>query len=510
MIAAERLVGPSIDWFALTPLLILLGTSLVLLVVGALTPRWPRGLYAFVAATGAGAALVMNVVLWDDVTDGGARTLVGDALVLDGFGLFVSIGICLALILVSMVTDDYLRREQLDGPEVYALYLTSAIGGIVMATANDLLVLFLGLEVLSLSLYVLAASHRRRIQSQESGLKYFVLGGFSSAFFLYGVALVYGASGSTNIGRIVESFATSVQTSRTDALVLAGVAMLLVGLAFKVAAVPFHFWTPDVYQGAPTPVTAFMASAGKAAAFAATLRVLVFALPQWSDDWRPAVWLLAVVTLVIGSTLAVLQTDVKRMLALSSISHAGFILVGVEAAGHTAGRADVGSGVSSSLLYLFIYGVMVVGTFAVVSLVARTGDGATDLGAFRGLGRTSPLLALGMTVLLLAQAGMPVTSGFIAKFGVIQAAVDERSYAIAIIAMVASVIAAFLYLRIMVSMWATDPEPGDDAREPVRVPLATGIAIVAAVGFTLVVGVAPGWLVSASENATAIVRGLLP
>jgi NADH-quinone oxidoreductase subunit N len=178
-----------------------------------------------------------------------------------------------------------------------------------MTSANDLLVLFLGLEVLSIALYVLAASHRRRIQSQESGLKYFVLGGFSSAFFLYGVALVYGATGSTNIGRIVEFFATRVQTQRTDALVLAGVALLLVGLTFKVAAVPFHFWTPDVYQGAPTPVTSFMASVGKTAAFAAMLRVLVYALPQWSDDWRPAIWVIAVVTLVVGSTLAVVQTQ---------------------------------------------------------------------------------------------------------------------------------------------------------------------------------------------------------
>jgi NADH-quinone oxidoreductase subunit N len=206
----------------------------------------------------------------------------------------------------------------------------------------------------------------------------------------------------------------------------------------------------------------------------------------------------------------VVQTDVKRMLAFSSISHAGFLLVGVEAAAHTAGETEVGTGVSSTLLYLMIYGVMVVGTFAVVGLVGRTGDGATDIGAFRGLGRTKPLLAVGMTVLLLAQAGMPVTSGFVAKFGVIKAAVEEESWVLAVIAMVASVIAAFVYLRIMISMWAAGPEAGDDAREPVRIPLASGLAILAAVGFTLVVGIAPGWLVSASENATALMRGMLP
>ena len=386
----------------------------------------------------------------------------------------------------------------------------AAIGGIVMASSNDLIVLFLGLEVLSLALYVMAASHRRRIESQESGLKYFVLGGFSSAVFLYGIALLYGGTGSTNFDGILDSFSTVVATDRKDALILAGVALMIVGLAFKVSAVPFHYWTPDVYQGAPTPVTAFMASVGKVAAFGAMLRVLDGALPNWRDDWRPAIWAIAAVTLVVGSGLAVVQTNVKRMLAYSSISHAGFILVGVEAAGHTSGDADPGLGMSSSLLYLLLYSVLVLGTFAVVSLVSRTGDGQTDLGAFRGLGSSQPALALGMTVLLLAQAGVPLTSGFVAKFGVIQAAVTERSYAIAIIAMLASVIAAFLYLRIMVSMWIAEPEPGDDAREAVRVPFATAFAIVLAVGFTLVVGFFPDWLVQASRNATALVHTLTP
>ena len=241
---------------------------------------------------------------------------------------------------------------------------------------------------------------------------------------------------------------------------LAGIALLLVGLGFKVAAVPFHLWTPDVYQGAPTPVTGFMASVGKVAAFAALLRVFVVGLPFYRDDWRPAVWVLAVLSLVVGSVLAVVQTDVKRMLAYSSISHAGFVLVGVEAAGHRAGEADAGLGVPSALVYLMAYAVMVAGTFAVVALVARRGDEHTDLDSFRGLGRTRPLLALALTVFLVAQAGVPFTSGFIAKFGVIRAGVDEQSYALAIIAMVSSVIAAFLYLRIMVSAWMTDPPAG--------------------------------------------------
>ena len=280
---------------------------------------------------------------WDDITDEGTvDDRVAAPLAFDTLAEFLTITICVAVVLVALLTGDELRRAGIDGPEVYALYLMAAIGGIVMASANDLIVMFVGLETLSLAFYVLAASDRRRSRSQESGMKYFVLGGFSSAFFLYGIALLYGGTGSTNIDDIVTHFQNTVDTQREDALVLAGVALMIVGLGFKAAAVPFHVWTPDVYEGAPTPVTAFMASAGKAAAFAAMLRVLVIALPFHRDDWRPVVWVLAVLSLVVGSALAVVQTNVKRMLAYSSISHAGFVLVGVEAAGHQAGELDPG------------------------------------------------------------------------------------------------------------------------------------------------------------------------
>ena len=278
---------------------------------------------------------------------------------------------------------------------------------------------------------------------------------------------------------------------------------MLVGLGFKVAAVPFHFWTPDVYEGAPTPVTSFMASVGKVAAFAAMLRVLIFALPHWRDDYRPIVWTLAVLSIVVGSVMAVVQTNVKRMLAFSSVSHAGFILVGVEAAAHQRRPARCGR------------------RHAVGAAVPAAVLGAGDRHVRRGrhgqphrrqrppTSRRSVAWAsrtrcwrVAMTVLLLAQAGVPLTSGFVAKFAVIQAAVEEHSYAIAIIAMVGSVIAAFLYLRIMVSMWVTDPEPADGAREPVRVPLWTGVALALSVGFTLVVGFFPGWLIDAAKAAT--------
>jgi NADH-quinone oxidoreductase subunit N len=234
------------------------------------------------------------------------------------------------------------------------------------------------------------------------------------------------------------------------------------------------------------------------------LRVLIYALPHWHEDYRPMVWALAVLTVVVGSVMAVVQTDVKRMLAYSSVSHAGFVLVAVEAAAHTAGQPDAGDGIPAALLYLLLYSALVVGTFAVVTMVGRTGDAATDLSAFRGLSKSHPGLAIAMTVLLLAQAGVPLTSGFVAKFGVIQAAVEVHSYALAIIAMVASVIAAFLYLRIMVSMWITEPESTDAARESIRVPAWTAVALTLSVGFTLAIGFYPTWLINATKAAVAI------
>ncbi|MDJ0770777.1 MAG: NADH-quinone oxidoreductase subunit N [Ilumatobacter sp.] len=496
-------VSPDVEWFHLSPIIALVSGALFLLVVGALTPQWPRGLYAFVTAVTAGVAGGLAMFLWDDVTDQGEGTLVGGALAFDTFTQFLTITVCAATLLVALVSDDELRGGGKDGPEVYALFLVAATGAVVMGAANDLIVLFLGLETLSLALYVLAASDRERTASQESGIKYFVLGGFASAFFLYGIALIYGGTQSTNIGEIITSFQGSVLIEGNDALVLAGIALLIVGLGFKVAAVPFHVWTPDVYEGAPTNVTAFMASVGKAGAFAAMLRVLVIALPFHRDDWRPAIWALALLSLVIGSALAIIQTDVKRMLAYSSISHAGFILVGVEAAGHDAGEAIVGDGMPSVMTYLLLYSVLTIGSFAVVALVARSNGGDTSIEAFKGLAGRRPVIALCLTVFLLAQAGVPFTSGFVAKWGVIQAAVEEQSYAIAIIAMVSAVIAAFLYLRIMVNVWL---EAGDEATQREPVPISTGLAVLASAAFTLFVGVWPGWLLDAADTVTQYAR----
>ena len=493
MVLAETLQGPSIPWVELIPILSLLGGACFLLLIGSLVPNWPRRGYSWVAIAVTSIAVIANAIKWNNLYYNKGATFFADAIALDRFSVVASITICLSVILGALLMSAYLVRMNADGPELYALLLTAAIGALVMVSANDLIVLFLGLETLSLSLYLLAASNRDREQSQESGLKYFILGGFSSAFFLYGVALIYGSTGSTKISGIGQALSGSISIIHADAMLLVGIGMLMVGLGFKVSAAPFHVWTPDVYEGAPTPVTAFMASAGKVAAFAALMRVLLVGLEQRVDDWRPVVWALAILTVFTGSILAVVQTNVKRMLAYSSISHAGFILVGVEAAGHVGG-----DGIATAMNYLAIYTVLVMGSFAIVLAMSGTTDGETNLSDFKGLAKRRPALALAFTVLLFAQAGVPLTSGFVAKFAVIKSAVEANSYVLAIAAMVAAVIGAYLYLRIAVSMWLEEPT----SEAEISIDPAVVIVIVLAVAATLIVGFFPELLL----HATRLVR----
>lgn len=488
--------GPHIDWYRLSPLLILLAGGLVLLVGAALTgDRWPRGAFAFVSVTTSSATAVMSVVLWHDVSDKGRAALVARAVSLDHFSLFLTFTLAIGAALSSLMLDQYLRREGQDGPEIHALVLLSTLGGVIMAMANDMIVLFLGLEVLSIAMYVMAAAHRRRIESQEAAIKYFVLGAFSSAFFLYGIALVYGATGSTNLTDIRDFLdSTILPVKQGSGLLLAGFALLLVGLGFKVAAAPFHSWSPDVYQGSPSPVAGFLASAAKAAGFAGMLRVFTLTFAPRVDDWRPVLYVLAIATLVVGSVMALVQTNVKRMLAYSSISHAGYILVGIEAASR--------EGTAGALFYLLTYAVMVIGTFGVVTVATRAGDDDHELTAFTGLFKRRPVLALVFALFLLAQAGVPFTSGFWAKAGVIQAAVQTRDgygYSAAIVAMLCAAIAAFLYLRIVKTMFFDDPE-GEVVKAP-ALPVSAALALGLAAAFTLAVGVAPGYAVDWARQA---------
>ena len=487
---ADTLPAVSIEWGSILPIVFLLAGACALMLLGTLVPVWNRTATTVVTVAAAVAGIVAAVVKWNFLHSHKGDTIVGDALTLDRFGTFATVVVLVAVVLGALLMASHHDAENGDPLERHALLLTSAIGAVVMATTNDMLVLFLGLEALSLSLYLLAASDRRRVQSQESGLKYFILGGFASAFLLYGIALVYGSTMSLRISGIAQSLDQRVPVQRDDALLLVGIGLLVVGMAFKVSAAPFQSWTPDVYEGAPTPVTAYMASAGKVAAFAAMLRVLLVGLERRVDDWRPVVVVLAILTILVGSTMAVVQTNVKRMLAYSSITHAGFILVGVEAASHPDG-----AGLAASMAYLAVYTVLVMGSFAVLVTIAGGADSATSLDAFKGLARRRPVLALAFSTLLFAQAGVPFTSGFVAKFGVIKASADAGSYAVAVIAMVGAVIGAFLYLRIVVGMWMEEPS----SDEPIRIPAAAGAVLAVSVAFTLVIGFFPGLLLDAAD-----------
>jgi NADH-quinone oxidoreductase subunit N len=503
---------PSIEWWGLLPVVILAVGALILLTVASLARgHLFRGFFAIYTVVVAGAAIVASLPVWARVqgwseiwgielthpSGTGPFSTVGGAVGIDGFSIFMTVVICSAVILGALVADGYLRREGLEGPEFYVLILLSATGGVIMAMANDLIVMFLGLETLSIAVYVLSAMHLRRAQSQEGGLKYFILGAFSSAFFLYGIALIYGATGSTNLITIKSFMAGNIPIN--NGLLLLGLALLLVGFGFKVAAMPFHAWSPDAYDGAPTPAVVYMAAGVKAAAFAGLVRVFMLTFSNYAADWQPIVYVLAVLSMVGGALLAIVQSNVKRMMAYSSISHAGFILVAVQAATER--------GIQAVLFYLAAYTFMIAGTFAIITVIGRTGDGRHQLSDYRGLSRTNPGIALVLTVFLLAQAGVPFTSGFFAKFYVIIASVDAGSWPLALIAMVSAVIAAFLYLRLVVSMYMSIPE-GEEAFTPavleggpVRIGVGAWIGIAACFIVTLVVGIAPDTVLDPAEKA---------
>jgi NADH-quinone oxidoreductase subunit N len=426
----------------------------------------------------------------------------------DGFSVFLGTVVLAAALLVLLLSSEYLSRHGIASrPEYLALLLFSAAGMLVMTTANDLIVVFVALEALSIPLYVLAAYDRNRRRSLEAGMKYFVLGASSSAIFLYGIALVYGATGTTSLSGIA-TFLANVSLVDGGTLI-AGLMLLLVGLGFKIAAVPFHMWTPDVYQGSPTPVTAFMSSATKAAGFAALLRVLLTAFGAYQTDWRPAIWALAILTLLVGSIVALVQTDIKRMLAYSSISHAGYVLIGVE--------AGTRQGLRAALFYLFVYTFMTIGSFAIVSVIGRRDD-RHSIKDYRGLATRQPLLAGLFAFFLLAQAGIPPTGGFIAKLGVFAsvannpAFADQRglSYSLLIVGVIASVISAYFYLRVIVFMYsseADEPEGEVEARgsgPAIHVDVATGVVLFVCAALTLWVGILPSLILDFARNARLI------
>jgi NADH-quinone oxidoreductase subunit N len=477
--------GP-VDLGPIAPELALVGAAIIVMLVDALRPSRDQRVAAGTALAGIVAAGGLSVWLWFRT---GPETVLGDMVAADRFSVFLRLVLLGVAFLAVLLSYDYLDRAGEARAEYYALMLFATTGMTLITAAADLVMVFLALEILSLSLYLMTGFSFGRLASAEASMKYFLLGAFSSAFFLYGIALIYGATGETNLAGVAESLSGEVGSL---ALALGATGLLAAGFAFKVAAVPFHMWTPDAYQGAPTCVTAFMSAGTKVAAFGALLRVFMVALSPLVWDWRPFLWVLAAVTMVVGSVLAIAQSDVKRMLAYSSIAHAGFILVGV-----TAGTQQ---GMEGAMFYLAAYASMILGGFGIVMLVSVRGEENLSLASYAGLARRSPFLAAILTLFLLSLAGIPGTAGFMAKVAVFIAAVDAGYTSLVLIAVVASVVAAYFYIRLIMLMYMQEPE--DELRLETAAIGRVAVAVPAAL--TVLFGVLPSLLFGPVDAASVI------
>ncbi|MBM7791187.1 NADH-quinone oxidoreductase subunit NuoN [Tenggerimyces flavus] len=508
--------APTIEYGQIMPMLVVFGVAILGIILEAFLPRRIRYVVQVVLSLG---ALIVALVL--TIRLAGAGSLVAEGtLAVDGFTLFLW-GTILALAILSLLliaersvdggvtafaaqaaalpgteAERETLARRLEQTEVFPLFLFAVGGMLMFPAANDLLTMFVALEVLSLPLYLLCGlARRRRLLSQESALKYFLLGAFSSGFFLYGAALLYGFAGSVSFSGLSAAVTSAVGL---DGLLVAGIALVAVGLLFKIGAAPFHVWTPDVYQGAPTSITAFMAACTKIAAFGALMRLFYVGLGGARWDWQPMIWVVAILTMAVGAVLALTQSDIKRMLAYSSIAHAGFLLVGFVGV-----RDSIEASTSSVLFYLAAYGFATVGAFAVVTLVRDASGEATHLSRWAGLGRRSPLVAGVMTLFLLAFAGIPLTSGFMGKWAVFSAAWAGGAWPLVVVAVIASVVAAFFYVRIIVLMFFSEPAPEGPT---VAVPsVFTSVAVAVGVAATVVLGLLPQPLFELASRAAQLV-----
>jgi len=457
--------APSISWLAVLPLLIVIGTAVLVLLADLWTEGPDREGLGWIGLTGLVVTAVAAIALWNTHLSSFA-----DAIVLDRYGLFFTLLFCAASGLTLLMSMSYLELTDIRTGDYYSLILFSTVGMVVMATATDLIVIFLGLEVMSLAVYALAGIWRNQLRSNEAALKYFLLGAFATGFLLFGIALLYGATGSTTLGPIAQRVAHLGGEQRT--LVIAGMALLMVGFGFKVAAVPFHVWTPDVYEGAPTAVTALMAVGVKAAAFAAFARVFMHTLAQLSADWTSVLWVLAALTMTVGNVTALFQRNIKRMLAYSSVAHAGYLLVGMVAGGELGG--------SAVLFYLIAYTLMTLGAFAVVIALGRRGAPNENLDDYAGVGFRNPFLGAVMVIFMLSLSGVPPLVGFMGKFYIFSAAVKSGYIGLAVIGVLNSVISVYYYVGVLVRMYMT--EGGVEVEHPTTRPYLFATLLLTVVG----------------------------
>lgn len=483
---------PIPDFNAVGPHLLILVTICILILIEALRPKNSNeSTVPLVAVFGTALSLIYLAVIWKAPT---TETFSG-MVILDRYATFFNIVILIGTLLTLLVSMNYMRKEGANQGEYYILTLYAAFGMMVLASTRNLLMIFLGIEVMSIAIYVLAGFIRRRLQCNESALKYFMLGAFASGFLLYGIALLYGASGSFQLSEIAK-----VNIARSP-MALAGMGLLIVGFGFKIASFPFHMWTPDVYDGAPVAVTGFMAVGVKAAAFAALLRIVLdlFGPMQTTGYWL--LWGLAILTMTYGNFAALTQRNIKRMLAYSSIAHTGYLLVGLTAIVRAKTMAAEGI-----LYYLLAYTFMNIGAFAVVAYIARKDETAFDLESFNGLSRRNPALALGMGIFMFSLAGIPPFAGFFGKFYVFSAAVQADLIDLAIIGVLNSALSVYYYIRVVWYMYFRDPAEGK-AGQPLAIEKSNAVALTIAAVFTLLLGLLPTfWVSLAKESIISVVQ----
>ncbi len=437
------IIIPQIDLKSIAPIIILTITAIAVLLIGLSKNEKARNAFHLVTFIGIGFAALSLVKQFG----ADPKYSFNGSYVVDNFSIFFNLIILGCTALVVLISSNYLRQEEMENGEYYTLLLFATIGMMLMTAGSNLLIIFLGIEVLSISLYILAGIKRKNAKSAESALKYFMLGAFTTGFMLYGIALVYGATGSINLKEIAAFLTT--EGAASDPMLLLGLIMIILGFGFKVAAVPFHSWMPDVYEGAPTPVTAFFSAGPKAAAFAAFFRVFLMSFKDLDSHWIKILWILAVLTMTIGNVVALRQNNIKRMLAYSGIAHAGYIMVALIASNDM--------GMTAVLFYMVAYALMNIGAFAIVIILGRKGEENSELADFSGLGFKHPVLAVTMTIFLLSMAGIPPLAGFMGKFYVFSAALKSGFIMLAIIGVINSVISVYYYLRVTVFMYMKDP-----------------------------------------------------
>lgn len=481
------MILPEVNWSAVMPSLILTVVGMIVLCWDLWIKEQDRKYLAWLSLVGVVGATLMSYALW-----GRNESAFNGMLALDAYALFFNMIICLATGMTILMSRSYVENNELPVGEYYALLLFAAVGMMLMAAATDLIVIFLGLETMSMAVYVLAGIRRQSVKANEAALKYFLLGAFASGFFLYGIALVYGATGSVKLGEVATYISTHLSGDQGSPLLLAGMALLIVGFGFKVAAAPFHAWTPDVYEGAPTTITAFMAVGVKAAAFASFARVFLLSFGEIQGQWQWLLWVVAVVTMTVGNLTALVQDNIKRMLAYSSIAHAGYLLVAMVAGSELGGAA--------LMYYLVAYGLMNLGAFAVVVAVGKKGELNEDFNDYAGLGFRYPALAMMMTIFMLSLTGIPPLVGFTGKFYIFSAAVKAGYIWLAVIGVLNSVVSAYYYIRVVVTMYMQE---GEKQIEPLSMRPALATAIVAATVGTILVGVFPAKPIALARHSFA-------